>query len=51
MTETETVLRVMGAALLMPLSLRAPRTRPALAVYSVGLPIAIIWGSYCPHAS
>jgi hypothetical protein len=36
---SETVLRVvvMGAPLLMPLSLRAPRSRPALVIYSLGL--------------
>lgn len=48
---SETVLRVVvfGAPLLMPLSLRAPRTRPALAVYSAGLAayvaawVAVVW--------
>ena len=48
---SETVLRgvVFGAPLLMPLSLRAPRTRPALAAYSVALTayvaawVAVVW--------
>ena len=48
---SETVLRVMvfGAPRLMPLSLRAPRTRPVLAVYSVALTayvaawVAVVW--------
>lgn len=48
---SETVLRVvvMGAPLLMPLSLRAPRSRPAIAAYSVGLAayvaawVAVVW--------
>ena len=48
---SETVLRgvVFGAPLLMPLSLRAPRTRPALAVYAVALTayiaawVAVVW--------
>jgi hypothetical protein len=47
----ETVLRVivLGAPLLMPLSLRAPSTRPVLAVYLVGLGayvgawVAVVW--------
>jgi len=40
---------VMRAPLLMPLSLRAPRSRPALAVYCVGLAayvgawVAVVW--------
>lgn len=40
---------VFGAPLLMPLSLRAPRTRPVLAVYSVALTayvaawVAVVW--------
>lgn len=48
---SETVLRVVvfGAPLMMPLSLRAPHSRPALAVYSVGLAsyvaawVAVVW--------
>lgn len=48
---SETVLRVvvMGAPLLMPLSLRAPGSRRALAVYSLGLAayvaawVAVVW--------
>ena len=53
---SETVLRdvVMGAPLLMPLSLRAPSSRPALAVYSVGLAayvaawVAVVWAPTSP---
>jgi hypothetical protein len=48
---SEAVLRgvVFGAPLLMPLSLRAPRTRPALVVYSMAFAayvaawVAVIW--------
>ena len=48
---SETVLRgvVFGAPLLMPLSLRAPRTRPVLAAYAVALTayvaawVAVVW--------
>lgn len=51
LSTAETVLRVvvMGAPLLMPLSLRDPRSRPALAVYGVGLVsyvaawVAVVW--------
>jgi hypothetical protein len=48
---SETVLRVvvMGSPLLMPLTLREPRSRPGLALYAVGLAgyaaawIAVVW--------
>jgi len=51
LSASKTVLRVVvfGAPLLMPLSLRAPRMRPALAVYSVALAayvaawVAVVW--------